>query len=108
MKVSLTYNNNKLMSISFEGWQEDRGRMANIDLAIVKALGSCSTRSWPSSDTKIFEPIRGEWGKADEEKIKKVLAGYCIEPEVRHTADCNCQAEYGETCSLSFMSGKVT
>ena len=32
----------------------------------------------------------------------------CIEPEVRHTPDCNCQAEYGETCSLSFMSGKAT
>lgn len=93
--------------------------MANIDLDLVQVLGSCSTHPEhsdmpfantggddfdPNTFAKVFSHIRDVWTKDEEEKIKKVLAGYCIEPEIKHTADCECQAEYNESCSLSFMS----
>lgn len=94
MRVTLTYQNTRLQRITFVGWQENRSRMARIDLDIVKGLGSCSVRPDPGGDNfrpelsaKVFETVRGNpFTEAEEEKIKKVLAGYCIEPDVKHIA----------------------
>lgn len=103
MQVSLTYKNDRLKSIIFANFDDaDMSRMARIDIDIVKAVGLSGIGTHPEQDGKVrvfdreFAGEQVGFTKSEEERIKKVLRGYCIAPKEEHVADCACEDEYNE------------
>lgn len=80
-------NNNGRIEIQFRKWKENRGRLARIELDILRALTYMVVD--PTADDgntfKIFrEPnsFLGNFTRQDLDKIIRVLKGYCIQPKV--------------------------
>lgn len=75
--------NDNLKQVIFRGWTENRGRQANIELAILKRIGCAHFDN--NLERVIMSPVllRDEPFKfSEEKKIRETLTGFCIEPKI--------------------------
>ena len=85
MKVTLYCSpDSSSFQLSFHDWKENRGRMARIDLELVKALSVVEVTY--DEVVVIEKTFMKSWTKQDKDncinKAIKVLNGFMIEPEI--------------------------
>lgn len=77
-----------VLEITFTGVQEsDRGRMANIEIALLRQLGSYKRLPWveprvlgkPDSEGWLVQIVRGDSTHGDAETARKVLRGFTFD-----------------------------
>lgn len=88
MKVTLYCSpDNSSFQLSFHDWKENRGRMARIDLELLKVLGSAISGGGDVYViSKNFDPGMKIWEVKNKIKqVVKVLNGFMIEPEIKES-----------------------